>query len=492
MLQLILVFVLFTGLTYYVAFRRSRKRLYELAATFPAPFDLPLIGSTYIGIGLNSKTIIQYLLKFLHNLPSPFRAWMGPFLGIIFDKPQHLAVILNSQHCVQKSVFQKFFRFDKGLINSDRNIWRPQRKQLAAPFSYQVVANFAPSFNEYAEAQLKYLDRFVGAEAFDMLPKLSFYVLSSTLANLFKVQLHSHEYDFMEKFVNNSEQMWINMFRRVYKPWLIPEFIYRLTPSYKMELQQVGKLRALSEEIVEARKVLQQKSHPGDDHNASSEVLIERLERLTYKTGDMTNEEMMDNIDTFLFAAVDTTTSTMASTLLMMAIHPEVQERVYQEVSQVVPNDYIAIEDLPNLVYLERVMKETMRLIPIAGMLNRVCEKELQVGEWTIPVGATIGIPVLKVHRDRAVWGERSDEFDPDNFLPEKVAQRHPYAYIPFSAGIRNCVGMRYANVSMKVLLAKLVKRFRFKTDLTMKDLKFEAAFLMMLANKHMMRIERR
>lgn len=206
MLQLVLVFVLFTGFTYYLAFRRSRKRLYELAATFPAPFDLPLIGSTYIGIGLNSKTIIEYLLKFLHNLPSPFRAWMGPFLGIIFDKPQHLAVILNSQHCVQKSVFQKFFRFDKGLINSDRNIWRPQRKQLAAPFSYQVVANFAPSFNEYAEEQLKYLDRFVGAEAFDMLPKLSFYVLSSTLANLFKVQLHSHDYDFMEKFVKNSEQ----------------------------------------------------------------------------------------------------------------------------------------------------------------------------------------------------------------------------------------------------------------------------------------------
>ncbi|KXJ82711.1 hypothetical protein RP20_CCG011891 [Aedes albopictus] len=237
------------------------------------------------------------------------------------------------------------------------------------------------------------------------------------------------------------------------------------------------------------------KTPPSNNNDSTNtENLIERLERLTYETSEMDYATMMDNIDTFLFASVDTTSSTVASTLLMMAMHPEVQERVYREVAQVTPaGDYVTLEDLPKLTYLDQVIKETMRLIPVATILNRVCTEELQVDDqWTIPVGAIVGIPVLKIHRDRRIWGERSEEFDPDHFLPERCAQRHPYAYIPFSAGIRNCIGMRYAMISMKVVLVKMVKRFRIRTDLKMSDLKFEAAFLLMLANKHMVRIERR
>ncbi|XP_029732671.2 cytochrome P450 4C1 [Aedes albopictus] len=494
MLQLLLVFVLITGVTYYLTIRRSRKRLFELMGTYPGPFDLPLIGSTYIGIGLNSRTVVEYLLKFLHTLPSPFRAWIGPYATLLFDQPKHLAVILNSQKLVQKSFFQKFFRFDKGVINADHVLWRMLRKRLGPPFSKQVVSDFVPTFNEQADGQLEYLDRFVGSEAVDMLPKMSVYALSSTLVNLFQVKLHAKDYDFCEKFAENSEKMWIHMFRRVYKPWIIPEFLYRLTPSYKVELQQVAKLRALSKEIVQAREVLRGKTPPSNNDCTNTEILIDRLERLTYGTGELDYATMMDNIDTFLFASVDTTSSTVASTLLMMAMHPEVQERVYREVAQVIPaGDYVALEDLPKLAYLDQVIKETMRLIPVATILNRVCTEELQVDDqWTIPMGAIVGIPVIKIHRDRRIWGERSEEFDPDHFLPERCAQRHPYAYIPFSAGIRNCIGMRYAMISMKVVLVKMVKRFRFRTDLKMSDLKFEAAFLLMLANKHMVQIERR
>lgn len=223
------------------------------------------------------------------------------------------------------------------------------------------------------------------------------------------------------------------------------------------------------------------------------EVLIDRLEQMVFKTGEIDHATMMNNIDTFLFASNDTTTNVMANSILMMAMHPTVQERTFQEVLEILPSSgAITAEDLSKLVYLEMVIKETMRLIPVAPIVTRTCEEELQVDQWTIPAGAIIAMPIMKIHRDRAIWGERSEDFDPDNFLPEKCAHRHPYAYLPFSGGLRNCIGMRYAWVALKVALAKLIRRYRFSTDLKMKDIKFEASLILLLSNKHMVRIERR
>lgn len=206
MFQLLLVFVLFTGIAYYVLFRRSRKRLYELAATFPAPFDLPLIGSTYIGYGLNSTGIVEYLMPYLHTLKTPIRAWMGPFLGLVFDQPDHLAVILNSPNCVEKSVFQSFFRFEKGLLNVEHHLWRPLRKQLGPPLSGKVVGTFVPKFNTESDKLVQYLDQFVGKGAINLLPKVAAYSMAGALVNLFDVDIYVDDFSFMEEFADNTEK----------------------------------------------------------------------------------------------------------------------------------------------------------------------------------------------------------------------------------------------------------------------------------------------
>ncbi|XP_053691291.1 cytochrome P450 4C1-like [Sabethes cyaneus] len=462
--------------------------MYELAAKIPGPFDWPLIGSIHLGIRYGPQEVFEYLLQLLHTIKTPVRAWLGPVLIVFLDRPEHIAVILNSQHCVKRSKFYSFFRFEKGVLNSEPNLWRLLRKRLNPTFSSTIVNNFVPVFNERADKLVMNLEAFVGQEAFDMLPKASCYSLSASLLNLLGVNVRVDDTDY-------QEQMWLIMWGRIYKPWNHLDFIYQFTNNFKKERNHIRKLRELSNEIYNERQSKKnvQMINQQEKVSVQQDTLIQRLERMAIDTQEIDKDVLMHNIDTFLFASNDTTSSVIATTLLMMAMHPKVQDRVHQEVKVVIPpNGYIAVENLSSLEYLEMVIKESMRLIPVGALIGRICEREVQIGEWTLPAGTEVNIPIFKLHRDKTIWGDRSEEFDPDNFLPERCSQRHPYSYLPFSGGIRNCIGMKYAWVSLKIALVKLIQQYKFTTDLTLKDIKFQAALVLSITNRHMMRIERR
>ncbi|XP_058823441.1 cytochrome P450 4C1-like [Topomyia yanbarensis] len=496
MFELLFIFLTTSTLVhYYLSYRRSRKRLYELAAQIPGPFDWPVIGSAYLGITVGPTKLCDYLVQLMHTLSSPLRAWIGPLLCVFFDKPEHLEVILNSQYCISKTYLHRFFRFEYGLLQcSAPELWRVLRKRLNPTFSSTTVKNFVPAFNVQADKLVQYLEAFVDREAFDLLPKVSSYTLSAALLNLFGVNVRVNDTEYIEKFAENAEKLWLLMFDRIYKPWFYPDFAYHLTPGYRKEKKRIHQLQQLSIEICKARESmrLKPKQDQPDKTVQMSEILIERLERMTFETNEINEFIMLQNMDTFLFASNDTTSNVIATTLLMMAMHPDVQDRVHKEVTHSVSNDVITLEDLTSLQYLEMVIKESMRIVPVASIIGRICERELQVANLILPAGTEIFIPILKLHRDKSIWGPHSEVFDPDNFLPERCAKRHPYAYLPFGGGIRNCIGMRYAWMSLKIALAKLIRMYEFSTELKLEDIKLQPALILLIANKHMMRIKRR
>lgn len=229
-----------------------------------------------------------------------------------------------------------------------------------------------------------------------------------------------------------------------------------------------------------------------EDNVRRPQLFIERLEKMYFESKTTDDEGVIENLDTFLFASNDTTASLVSTTLLLLAMYQDVQERLFQEIRDTLPNDFIEYEDLAKLTYLDMVLKETMRLIPVVAVVARENEKEIQIGEYTIPANTQIVVPIIKVHRDKNIWGERADEFDPENFSPENCAKRHPYAFIPFSGGIRNCVGIKYAYVSLKIALIKLIKSYKFSTTLKLCDLEYHASMVMRVVNGYLVSIEQR
>lgn len=127
----------------------------------------------------------------------------------------------------------------------------------------------------------------------------------------------------------------------------------------------------------------------------------------------------------------------------MLATHPNIQERLYEETAEIVSteNTSIEYEHLKQISYMDLIIKETLRLMPSIPIIGREAVKDTIVNGIYLPKGMQVMIPIFILHRRKDLWGPFADSFNPDNFLPESNGKRHPYAYIPFSKGSRNCIG---------------------------------------------------
>lgn len=178
----------------------------------------------------------------------------------------------------------------------------------------------------------------------------------------------------------------------------------------------------------------------------------------------------------------------------MLAIHPEYQDRLVDELHAVFSDadEPVTKEHIAKLSLMDLVIKETLRLYPPAPFIVRQATDDLPLFDGVIPKGAQFIISLYNTHRNPTIWGESVNEFYPERFLPENSANYHPYQYIPFSAGPRNCIGIRYAKTSLFISLAYLLRNFKFTTDLKLPDVKIRTGVLIKITNKDPVRLERR
>lgn len=230
-------------------------------------------------------------------------------------------------------------------------------------------------------------------------------------------------------------------------------------------------------------------------HYEKPQVFIDRLLKLHSK-GLVTKKEMQEHAHLLIFAGHDTSTFTISTAILLLAMHSKIEQRVMDELNEVLgdqPLDVdLTMDQLNRLIYLEQVIKETLRLYPVAPVLLRYCNEDTKLPNFTIPKGTDIVISALSAHRRKDIWSENADEFNPNHFSKENCAKRNPHAFMAFSGGARNCMGIRFAIISIKIVLAKVFRKYRFSTPFGMEDVKFRLEVTCKPTNGIILEVENR
>jgi cytochrome P450 len=202
------------------------------------------------------------------------------------------------------------------------------------------------------------------------------------------------------------------------------------------------------------------------------------------------SNDFAEQIISLMDAGFETVALNLTHVITFLAIHQDIQARVFDEIKSV--GDEISLERLSQLDLLERVIKETLRLAPPLPFLPREVHKdfELEAGK-VVEKGTIVLIPNYGVHRLSSIWGSSSSDFNPDNFLPANTSKRPQNSAFQFSHGKRMCIGHRYAMVVMKIFLVKVLSEFKFETDLR-GELKFTAKVTLAIDGERNVKVVRR
>ena len=190
---------------------------------------------------------------------------------------------------------------------------------------------------------------------------------------------------------------------------------------------------------------------------ANDETTVEGVSRLT-------DDEVVAQSLVFLLAGHETTSNTLSFALYHLAVNPDVQDKLRSEIKEAVETNArkkSLYEIAHNIEYLDCVIKEAQRLNPSAPFTNRECVEDYDLNGINITKGTEVQIPIYALHHDPDVW-EDPEKFDPERFRGPAKDTQHAFQFLPFGAGPRNCIGMRFALMEIKVALVKILIKYKF------------------------------
>ncbi|KAH9360982.1 hypothetical protein HPB48_019584 [Haemaphysalis longicornis] len=356
---------------------------------------------------------------------------------------------------------------------------------LTPAFHFRILEDFLPIMNEQGEIFAQTLQnqthrviditKFVTACTLDIICETAMGVKVNAQTNPSSTYVTNIYRYFSSKriqlapFVSHGGAAWSvgsNFIKRVVRPWLWMDSLYRLTQNGRLYHHDIRAIHAFTKKVIRERKNVKLAERrlitDSSDELKKRPMFLDVLLDHHINENSISEEDIREEVDTFMFEGHDTTSAAISWCIYLLGQSPDAQKKVHDEMDLIFASDrdrYASVADLKEMKFLECCIKESLRLFPSVPIIGREIYKEFCINDRVVPEGSIVIIFSYMLHRDPKAF-PRPEEFKPERFLPENSLGRHPFAYVPFSAGPRNCIGQRFALMEEKIVLSNLFRRF--------------------------------
>ncbi|XP_048473834.1 ultra-long-chain fatty acid omega-hydroxylase isoform X1 [Rhincodon typus] len=420
---------------------------------------------------------MRKMAELVSTFPHTMKTWLGPAIPLIllFHPSYIKPVLLASAPIAPKDkLFYGFLRpwLGDGLLISKGERWARHRRLLTPAFHFDILKPYVKIFNQSASILHEKWDRLIseGVTSLEMFEHISLMTLDSLLKCTFSYdsncQLKSSDY-----IAAIYELSTLVVKRERYLPHHI-DFIYKLSANGKRFARACDLVHSYSLDVVQRRREILREQGADTWLQSKQGKVTDFLDILLLSKDEdgngLSDEEIQSEADTFMFEGHDTTASGISWVLYNLARHPEYQRKCREEIEELLKTkdgEELEWDDLSQMPFTTMCIKESLRLHPAVTTVARCCTEDIQLPDGrVIPKGNTCLISIYGTHHNPAVWPD-PEVYNPYRFDSTDAAKRASHAYIPFSAGPRNCIGQNFALSEMKVAVALTLHRYRLSLD---------------------------
>ncbi|XP_034234031.1 cytochrome P450 4d2-like [Thrips palmi] len=394
------------------------------------------------------------------------RFWFGPKLVVCVIDPKDVEAVISSPSCAAKpdSAYRLLETvLGKGMASLNGPEHRRHRKMILPLLHRDMLAQFQPLMHLSAlELADSLADKAASGEVFDVSMLCGLAALNVTYRTILDVDQGLYEATreqrrlVVESTTRVSELLWY----RVVRPWRHPDWLFRLDPNHAELEQVIGLYDRLITDVLDDK--LDKMSEPRQQQSRRSllDILLDSEGGRT-----LSRAEVFAELKTMVAGTFATSMDVMSMVLLVLSLLPDELARIHRELDDVLGDRPLETADLDHLCALERLIREALRYYPPFPVLGRTCEKDLRLPSGhTLPAGCYIALCPLATQWHPEYY-PRPEKFDPDRFLAEAAAARPACSFLPFSAGIRGCIGERYTFMLLKTCLATVLRRYDVLPD---------------------------
>lgn len=396
------------------------------------------------------RNTLAFILNNAREHGDIFHFRIGSQYAFCLNHPDYIKdVLMTHQSCFIKGrALQRAKRLlGEGLLTSEGEFHRRQRRLAQPAFHRQRVAAYADVMVEFAESHAA---NWKDGESLDLAQEMMRLTLNIVAKTLFNVDVGEEAANVREALTTILE-----MFNIMVMPFseLLEKFPFPAVKRFEKSKERLNKI---------IYQIINERRQSGEDTGDLLSMLILALDTEGDGKG-MTNEQLRDEAMTIFLAGHETTANALTWTWYLLSQHEEVEKKLHEELDEVLSDRKLpAFEDVTRLQYTEKVFAESMRLYPPAWAVGRLAIKDVEIGGYQIPKGSLVLMSQYVMHRDPRYY-THPEKLIPERWITDPKDPKQPFTYFPFGGGARRCIGDQFAWMEGVLLLATIARKWKLR-----------------------------